>query len=326
QKLEIYTNEKWDITDSMDKMKSTIIEDFREEKRFSPFPVFDDRQVISGINAVVEGSNEPHGILGIYSEEKRSFTGHDKSFLLVVANIFAEMIDRNKAERELSVAHQDLQDQYNHSRKLQQEILDINMSERWDLGSFLHDKLGQKLIAVKMMADSINRSHKKEDVTDDLKRMREILDESIEEIRVLAHNIIPIDIDTGIEHAFNQLIVHSQKLYNIECELDYNEDFTKINDRKLATNLYLIAQEAIKNAVLHGSANHIKDTAYAGDELVIKVQDNGSGMRQDEQDKSDGSGTHIMQHRVDILKGSLQIENNSDGAYNGAAVTCKIPL
>lgn len=327
--LEIHIDKKWNPASSMGKMKSQIIEDFRKEKCFCPVPVFEDKEMVSGINAVIQGSKEPYGILAVYTEKKHSFTGHDKAFLQVVANIFAEMIDRDKAERKLSDANEELQDEFEHSKKLQQEILDSSMAERWELGGFLHDTLGQKLVALKMMADGITQKRLGEgadSIVTDLKTMQDILGESINEIRTLAQNIIPVDIDTGIANAFEHLMKHSQKLYGIECKLEYDEGFTKIKDRKLATNLYLIVQEAIKNAVLHGKTKHIKVTALCNDKLVLQVHDDGSGMTKEGRKKSDGSGTRIMQHRVDLLKGSLQIKNEGNGEYKGVTVTCKVPL
>lgn len=246
----------------------------------------------------------------------------------VIANLIAEAIDRYNAEGALKTSNKSLEEEMDRSRKLQQEILDNSMSERWELGGFLHDTLGQKLVAVKMMADGLKRKLVKSEngYESDVDKMQEILDESISEIRDLTHDIIPVDIEAGgVEHAFKELMRQSEELYDIECELNYDEGFTEIKDRKVATNLYLVIQEAVKNAALHGEANRIKISIDTGDELIIKVKDDGSGLPKDRKE-SDGGGTRIMQHRLDILEGSLQIENDGEGEFGGAVVKCTIPV
>src|SRR5699024_6192903 len=126
--------------------------------------------------------------------------------------------------------------------------------------------------------------------------------------------------------AFENLMRDSEKLFDIECELDVDEAFTEIKDRNLATKLYLIVQEAIKNAHNHGSADRVSVSARCSDgEVSLQVADDGSGLTKD-REESEGSGTKIMQHRIDLMNGSLQIENDGGDELGGAVVTCRVPF
>jgi signal transduction histidine kinase len=99
-----------------------------------------------------------------------------------------------------------------------------------------------------------------------------------------------------------------------------------MTDRMTATHLYLIAQEAVTNAIRHGRARQlvIRLALYAhGGELTVR--DNGSGLvpvapaDSGEQD-GDGQGLRIMRYRADVIGGTLDVSPAADG---GTRVTCR---
>ena len=104
----------------------------------------------------------------------------------------------------------------------------------------------------------------------------------------------------------------------------YAEREGRPKDVGTAEHLYLIAQEAVHNAVKHGAAARIVitlDYTEQGGELT--VEDNGQGFaagRQD--DREGGSGLRIMRHRAEVFGGELAI---GPGPQGGVQVRCRFP-
>ncbi len=82
-----------------------IVDDLREEERFSGPELLTSHDVVSGISVVIGSVEEPWGVLGTHTTEHRNFTDYDAAFVQSVANILASAIDRTQRERELEVSH-----------------------------------------------------------------------------------------------------------------------------------------------------------------------------------------------------------------------------
>ena len=78
-----------------------IVENLREEKRFSAPQILKEHDVVSGMSVVIGNGEKPFGVLGAHSTKKRKFTGEDTYFLNSVAFLIAEVVKRRSAEEEL---------------------------------------------------------------------------------------------------------------------------------------------------------------------------------------------------------------------------------
>lgn len=78
-----------------------IVEEFRTEMRFSNSPLLQEHGVVSGLSVVIPGSIRPYGVLGVHTQQKRTFDREDVHFLQSVANVLATAMERHHAEEEL---------------------------------------------------------------------------------------------------------------------------------------------------------------------------------------------------------------------------------
>lgn len=85
-----------------------IVEDLRQEKRFSNLPLLHEHQVISGLSTIIAGKDKPYGVVGAYTTKQRQFTQDDIYFLQAIANVLAEAIARQSAEQILRSSLQEL--------------------------------------------------------------------------------------------------------------------------------------------------------------------------------------------------------------------------
>ncbi|WP_441000827.1 CheR family methyltransferase [Fodinibius sp. SL11] len=234
----------------------------------------------------------------------------------------------------LKKAEQELKEEIERSENLQKQILSNSLAERWELGEYLHDNLGQILATIKIMIYELKNeltgsgdnkiSPRLNDIISEIKNL---IDLEVDNIRNLSHDIIPIDVEQeGVSHAFNLLMRRSQEVHEIKCILETDGVLDEITNRELSTNLYHITQEAIKNASIHGEAKRIRvDIKKEDDQLYLQIKDDGKGFTPEETN-SEGMGLQIMHHRVELLDGTLTIKRLPDSDKFSTSVECTFPI
>jgi two-component system sensor histidine kinase AtoS len=80
--------------------EAVIIEELGTDTRFQEPPFFHIHGVVSGISVVIHGTDQPYGVLGAYTTQRRPFTRDDVAFLQAIANVLAQDIARQRAEDE----------------------------------------------------------------------------------------------------------------------------------------------------------------------------------------------------------------------------------
>jgi signal transduction histidine kinase len=93
-----------------------------------------------------------------------------------------------------------------------------------------------------------------------------------------------------------------------------------VADILTATHLYLIAQEAVHNALKHGEARNIHISLESNHLLVLRVQDDGLGIPA-QPAKTQGLGLRIMRNRAALMGARLSFE---PAQPTGTLVTCAL--
>ncbi|MBI4681671.1 MAG: PAS domain S-box protein [Nitrospirae bacterium] len=137
-----------------------VVQDIREETRFSCLSILSDHGVISGISVTIGDHGSPYGLLGAHAGTRRNFSENDIKFLQAVSNILAEAIERKKSEERIRESEEKYRNLLETANDLIQSV-DMN-------GSFLYvnrkwlDVLGYTLDEVNKMTfmDVISEDHK----------------------------------------------------------------------------------------------------------------------------------------------------------------------
>lgn len=106
----------------------------------------------------------------------------------------------------------------------------------------------------------------------------------------------------------------------MKCKFDCPEPVSVANN-VTATHLYLIAQEAVHNAVKHAGPTNIRIVLESNHHLSMSVQDDGTGMPDQPTDAHNGMGLRIMRDRAAIIGATLTIR---PAEPSGTLVTCTL--
>ena len=162
------------------------------------------------------------------------------------------------------------------------------------------------------------------ETADRFERTMGMLDQSISELRRVAHNMMPeslmkLGLDTALQdicHGTNQ----NGKL-NLKYQ-SFNLDDASI-PKSTASVIYRIIQELLNNMLKHAGADEaLLQLVRNGNALSITVEDNGKGFDKEILQSNTGIGFSNLQNRVTYLQGVLDIQT---APGNGTSVNIEIP-
>jgi two-component system sensor kinase FixL len=208
-------------------------------------------------------------------------------------------------------------------KHLEREIISATEREQQRIGQDLHDDLCQFLTGVAFRAKTLEHRLADERPREAIIAMeiQEMLEQAIARARDLAHGLQPVIMEVGgIASALDELAINTGRVFDVSCILE-SHVFTTIKDQVVATHLYRIAQEATRNAIVHGKAkNIILRLESDNDRVSLTVEDDGVGMRPGAF-AGKGLGLQIMNHRARIVGGTLTIQRREE---NGTRIICSV--
>ncbi|MDW3652855.1 MAG: tetratricopeptide repeat protein [Bacteroidia bacterium] len=194
--------------------------------------------------------------------------------------------------------------------------------ERKRLARELHDGLGSHLASVKMLVAAIQNDIPEVKESELHQKAERMLDEACQEIREISHNLMPGTISRyGLEQSIQDMCINLQQStkLQISCMLHIDRQI----DESTQVSMYRIVQELLRNTVKHAQAKElIVQVQTDPDQISLTVEDDGIGY-QDSNNKSDGIGLMNVRSRVELLKGSLDIDSRPG---KGTSIYICIPL
>ena len=212
---------------------------------------------------------------------------------------------------------------YLDRKHLESEILEISEREQRRIGQDLHDGLSQRLRGVAYLSHVLaeDLAQKSPAEARDANRITQLLNEALAEAHGLARGLFPISLEAdGLRSALGELAANIHDIYKISCRFICAKPVL-IEDSSTAINLFRIAQEAIQNAIKHGSATRIVIRLSKKNETVeLAVKDNGQGLP-DHFEQRQGMGLKIMDHRASMIGAEVQVQRVATG---GTLLTCSL--
>lgn len=184
--------------------------------------------------------------------------------------------------------------------------------ERSRLAKDLHDGLGGMMSGIKYSLQTMKKNLiMTPENQQAFERSMDMLDSSINEMRRVAHNMMPealvkFGLDTALSD-FCEDINHSGAL-----QVSYQSiGMDKIEiDQTTAITIYRVIQELINNTMKHAAAKTaIVQVTKTNDIISITVEDDGKGFNPAILQPSMGMGWSNIQSRVQYLKGKLDVQS-----------------
>jgi signal transduction histidine kinase len=226
---------------------------------------------------------------------------------------------------ELRKTNQQLRELIEERKRLEKEVLNISEREQRRIGQELHDSLGQMLTGAAFMIKVLQRqmTAKGLDEAADAAEIADIIRQATDQAKGLAKGLHPVDLDArSLSSALEELAASTEHLFGIRCTFTCSRP-VQLDDSDKAVHLYRIAQEAVTNAIKHGKAASIQIELTGGDkESILNVTNDGLSFPKEFEKRGSGMGLQIMDQRVDIIGGSLEIHAGPEG---GAVVNCRFP-
>lgn len=196
--------------------------------------------------------------------------------------------------------------------EIMQTMINVEEAERKRVARDLHDSIGSKLSALKII---FANTQNKNDYNDS--RINTILETSIAELRQISYNLVPESLlKLGLEKALGDLCFTLRSdIVSIEFhsyEIDNSMPLTT------QTNIFRIVQELLNNALKHSKATQILvSCSQNGNRFYISIEDNGVGFDISGIEENQGLGIKNIKSRIELLHGSLDCESSSGGtSYN----------
>jgi signal transduction histidine kinase len=221
--------------------------------------------------------------------------------------------------------------------RLQTSLFEAGLRERKAIGRDLHDGLGQHLTATAMAASILTKrlASREDPLAADAREVESLIKAGIDQSRGIARGLLletvrPDELFSELE----ELAASATHQHRTPCALTAEGSPERL-DVNVASHLFYIAREALRNALRHGGATRIAIHFSVGRALAaLTVTDNGRGLAAAPGAGSPpdaptagprvgGMGLHIMSQRAELIGGKLQVGAAPGG---GTRVDCRVPL
>lgn len=209
--------------------------------------------------------------------------------------------------------------------QLEQEIARISSHEQERLAHDLHDHLGSYLAGIafrlKTMAEGLR--HRSIPEASDAQQLVRQVNQGIDLARNFARLLAPVDLASGgLKVGLGNLAREMEKTFNLTCKVKVSRDLPELTQEQ-RTQLYRVAQEAIRNAIQHGEARLVSIELYWQPSQLVMTVSNDGKQRRDGASFPLGLGLRIMQHRIASLGGTFTLQQYSNTMTEAR---CVIPL
>lgn len=212
-------------------------------------------------------------------------------------------------------------------RSLETAVIEAGELEKQRIGRDLHDSLCQELSGIALLSKALERQLTRNG-RDEAGLATQILDrihDAASQARRMARGLAPVGLDhLSLQAALENLAaslapVSPEKQISVDCTVD-----TTLLAPPVSTQIFLIAREAVSNSLRHGRADRIvMQLSSSLTEFRLVVSDNGVGHPAG-LDPARGLGLRSMQHRAQLLGGSLRLTATDPGP--GITLACLVPL
>ncbi|MGC2401711.1 MAG: CheR family methyltransferase [Acidobacteriaceae bacterium] len=209
-------------------------------------------------------------------------------------------------------------------RNLTAHLLTAQEEERRSLARELHDDVAQRLSALRLECDQACGANDDSTRIQVMKSVSGQIDSLNTEIRNLSHRLHPSILDDlGLPVALKGLVEDFRDRENMLTNYVGN-DLPEAISKDVATAIFRITQEALRNVAKHAGRTHVKVVLEQSDHVLhLEIRDFGIGFDQEADLPRSGLGLVSMKERARMVGGTLAV---SSSLGEGTTVSVAVPL
>jgi PAS domain S-box-containing protein len=294
----------------------------------------DDRQSVMTEAARTAQAGEHFGMeYRMLSRDERVVWVRDEAAVLVregarvllYQGVLLDITERKRMEGELLTRWEEQQKTNAERKRMLARLVVAQEDERRRIASNIHDDPVQKMTAVGLRLDML--AAERPDLAEDpmFTRLMDTVRDSVGSLRHMMFEVRPYSLDgDGLESALRTL-VHQEATMDPTAEYGVDWKIRRSIPPEVASGLYRIAEEAIRNARTHAKASVVTlDATEAADRAIaLRVRDDGVGLSQEKQTESPPGhlGLTAMRERAELAGGTFAITSRP-----GAGTTIEVYL
>lgn len=246
--------------------------------------------------------------------------------LFLIAICLLRLLNRQMEGLEATVRErtQHLLDQMSERGRLEREITELSEREHRRLGHELHDLICHELAGIAIDSHLLTRELFSMGFgkAEQARAIAVKVDRALTNSRNLAKGFVIAGFDSaGLVEALEETARQVEKGGRISCFIHWQKNLALAGEDTL-TQVFRIAQEAIRNAVQHAAASRIEVRCECTEKVFrLTIEDNGRGFSSSERNRK-GLGLSIMAYRASLLGGEVKFERPATG---GTRVICEVP-
>ncbi len=195
-------------------------------------------------------------------------------------------------------------------RHLAHRSILTNVADRRRFSRELHDGINQLMVSVLYRIELAQRKLKNQDQSglDDLQQGYEVLNEAIQEVRRISHDLRPTLLDDlGLRAALDGLLQRFTERTGIRLKIDMRLPEASLPE-EVEITIYRLVQEGLTNVEKHADASWLNLGVWVqGGSVWLRLQDNGRGFDTDVLERFEGIGLRNMRERVELLGGDFKL-------------------
>jgi PAS domain S-box-containing protein len=254
------------------------------------------------------------------------FPVQSKEGQLLLGGAALDISERKKIEEALEQRKTELQESQKMLQALGGKLISAQEDERRRISRELHDDMNQRLA---VLAFNIQSAQKEKDTSPLLDQTLQKLYDGVsslsDDVRHLAYQLHPSILDDlGLEVALQSFVDDFSKWEGIPVTFTAS-DMTDPLPQELASCLYRVAQEGMRNVSRHAQATQVDVRLIGVDGGVrLTIKDNGKGfeMKKGKSGKH-GLGLIGMEERVRVVQGTYEVKSSPG---QGTQVMVWVPI
>lgn len=222
-----------------------------------------------------------------------------------------KQIENQTLENEITISKMLIKGQHIEQKRISEE---------------LHDGIGHLLTAASLNISAIQNTIEKENwkvLPKQIDYVKEILDQSISEIRNVSHNLMPnLLAQEGLESAISEFVLRIKRSSRIDIK--FNCDLNLKIDDEMAISLFRMIQEIVNNSLRHAQAKQIEISIHTKNNAIItQITDDGIGFDTNSPGNFAGQGLRNLKARTEFNRGIFKIFSSKE---KGTKIIIQIPL